>query len=165
MNATGTRVRRALKFVWAAMLLACVSSPSGLSGQAGGATCASLPPGAIGCWSGDGAPTDSTGINNGALQGGVTFAPGLFGQAFSFDGTSGSVLVPDSPSLDVTTQFTLAAWINPTGLMQDPAQGGIISKVGGAGGNNGFQFVMTANGACLRLIELWSRLNFRIVRC
>ena len=42
---------------------------------------------------------DIVGTNNGMLQGDATFAPGLVGQAFSFDGDDDFVLVPHDPSL------------------------------------------------------------------
>jgi hypothetical protein len=111
-----------------------------------GPSCVSPPAGLVGWWSGDGNANDISGnSNNGILSGGVTFAAGEVGQAFSFDGSTGSVVVPDSTTLEVTTEFTLDAWINPAALQSDPAQGGIISKVGGAAGNNGYQFGMTGN--------------------
>src|SRR5262249_39054700 len=50
---------------------------------------------------------------------------------------------PDAPSLDFTQTFTLSAWVNPSAFMQDPAQGGIISKVGGDIGNMGYQLYIT----------------------
>jgi hypothetical protein len=102
-------------------------------------------------WLADGNANDSVGGNNGTLQGGATFATGITGQAFSFDGSSGSVVVPDSPSLDFTKQFTLSAWINPSANMQDPAQGGIVSKVGMNTGQSGYQFYVTGNNTKLGL--------------
>jgi len=86
--------------------------------------CVPLPPGAVGWWRGENNTLDSIGANHGTTEGGVTFVPGMVGQAFSFDGTSGSVVVADSSSLDVTTEFTLDAWINPASYQNDPAQGG-----------------------------------------
>ena len=85
--------------------------------------------------------------NNGTLQGGATFAPGQVGQAFSFDGVDDFVLVPDSSSLDLSTQFTLAAWINPSSLQSEPTQGGIISK--GAPGGNGYQLGITNSNTAI----------------
>src|SRR5262249_52678619 len=94
---------------------------------------------------------------HGMLSGGATFATGEVGQAFSFDGTTGSLIVAASNSLDVTTQFTLDAWINPASLQSDsphPGQGGIISKVGGPSGDKGYQFGLTANNT-----ELYCQFN------
>jgi hypothetical protein len=107
--------------------------------------CSPPPSGLVSWWPGDGNALDIVGGNNGTAQGGVTFMTGKVGPAFSFDGVTASVVVPDSSSLDVTTQFTLDAWINPASLQSDVAQWGIISKVGGPGGNNGYQFGITGN--------------------
>lgn len=113
-----------------------------------GPDCASMPAGVVSCWSAEGNAQDTMGINPGTVQGGVTFAPGVVGQAFSFDGT-GSVVVPDSSSLDLASGYTLSAWIKPTAKNQDPAHGGIISKVGGPGGNNGYQFLLTGDNSAI----------------
>jgi hypothetical protein len=104
---------------------------------------AQLPAGLVSWWDGDlvsGATAFDLGSGiNGTLVNGATTVPGKVGNAFSFDGINDSVLVPDSNNLDVKTQFTLNAWINPSSLQQDPVQGAIVSKIGG-GGNNGYQF-------------------------
>jgi hypothetical protein len=69
----------------------------------------------VGWWAGDGNANDITGNhNNGSISGGVTFVPGEVAQAFSFDGSSGFVTVPDSPSLDITEAITIDAWMNPS---------------------------------------------------
>jgi hypothetical protein len=97
-------------------------------------------------WEADGNANDSVGTNNGTLTNGVGFVPGKFGQAFSFNGVnttlSGqSVVVPDSSSLDLTRNWTLSAWVYTTDLTGHVGGGqGVISKVGGGGGNNGYQF-------------------------
>jgi hypothetical protein len=66
-------------------------------------------------WPGDGNANDIIGGDNGTLVGGVTFAPGEVGQAFSFDGATGYVSVPDSPSLRLgTSDFTIDFWLNTT---------------------------------------------------
>jgi PKD repeat protein len=122
--------------------------------------CTPTTAGLVGWWPAEGNANDSSGnSNNGTLQGGVTFAAGEVSQAFRFDG-SGSVVVADSSSLDVSNQFTMDAWINPAALQTDPAQGAIISKVGGANGNNGYQFGMTGSNSQLYVIfnapgEIW----------
>lgn len=93
----------------------------------------------------EGNTTDSSGNgNNGSLVNGATYAPGIVGQAYSFNGSS-YVQVPDSASLDVTTEFSMDAWIYPTALHNGVAQGGVISKIGGGGGNNGYQMGITSN--------------------
>ncbi len=59
--------------------------------------------GRVSCWAGESNANDSVGINDGTTQGGATYATGKDGEAFSFNGTTGHILVPDSSSLDVTT--------------------------------------------------------------
>jgi hypothetical protein len=93
-------------------------------------------------WRGEGDATDSVGGNNGLPQVGVGFSRGRVGQAFSFDGYGGGVLVTDSPSLRLTNQVTIEAWINLRSTNTDRS---IVSKVGGAGGNNGYQLAFSKN--------------------
>jgi hypothetical protein len=58
---------------------------------------ASRPPdGAVAWWRVDGNAKDSAGGNHGTLKGGVTFAPGVAGQAFRLDGATRYVEVPRS---------------------------------------------------------------------
>lgn len=73
-----------------------------LPGAASPQTCTPIPSGLVDWWPGDGNAKDIVGGNNGTPVGGVTFAPGEVGQAFSFDGLTGAVVVPDAPSLDQT---------------------------------------------------------------
>ena len=44
---------------------------------------------------------------------------GEVGQAFLFDGVSGSVIVPNSVSLRLTNQITIECWINTSKLVGD----------------------------------------------
>lgn len=109
--------------------------------------CATPPSGMVSWWKAENNAEDSIGINNGTLINGATFTTGMVGQAFSFDGWDDYVTVPDSPSLDVTTQFTLDAWVYPKGDLGGYPEDAIISKVGGLGGNNGYQLGLTPDGA------------------
>lgn len=91
-------------------------------------TCIQPPPGMVGWWPGDGDPEDIADGNNGMLVGGMTFAAGQVGQAFSFDGSSGYVSVPDSPSLhNFTNGITIDAWIYPKEFQ---CYGRIVDKTG-----------------------------------
>jgi hypothetical protein len=100
------------------------------------------PPGLVSWWSAEGNAKDRMGAHDGTLRGGATFAPGKVGQAFSFDPASGTMIVPDSSSLRLTDQLTIAAWIKTRSINSDQA---IVSKVGGAAGNNGYQLVLSGN--------------------
>lgn len=61
---------------------------------------------------------DVSGLNNtGTLNAGVSRDPGgRNGRALSFNGTTGLVTITDATSLDLTTGFTLSAWIRPTAV-------------------------------------------------
>ena len=55
--------------------------------------------------------------NTGSVLDGATWASsGRFGGALAFNGSSGSVKVADSASLDLTTGMTLEAWVRPAAL-------------------------------------------------
>jgi len=57
---------------------------------------------------------DSSGnANNGTVNGATWTTAGRFGSALTFNGTSNTVVVPDSNSLDVT-RVTISAWVFPT---------------------------------------------------
>jgi hypothetical protein len=62
--------------------------------------------------------SDSSGNGNiAALRNGVTWTAGHFGNGLAFDGTSGYLSMPNSPSLDISGNgLTLSLWINPQPL-------------------------------------------------
>jgi phospholipase/lecithinase/hemolysin len=80
------------------------------------ATGTAVPAGLSDWWPGEGNANDSVGTNNGTLVGGVTFAPGEVGQAFSLNGVDAYVNFGSAPSFAVQ-DFTLDAWVSV-----DPAQ-------------------------------------------
>ena len=90
-------------------------------------TCTPPPPNMVGWWPADGNYTDIIGGNNGTPMGGVTFASGEVGQAFSFNG-SASVQVPNSGSLSLGAgEITVDAWIS-TPFGGNPNYGIIAGK-------------------------------------
>jgi hypothetical protein len=100
-----------------------------------GAACIPRPSGVVSWWRAEGNFDDSAGTNNGvsAGAGAVTFAPGEIGMGWNLTGTTNSyVLVPDSPSLELTGAITIDAWIDATTL-----GGRIVDKIT-AGGQNGY---------------------------
>ena len=109
--------------------------------------CQEPPGGLVAWWSGELSAADIAGANHGTLSGSATYGTGLVGEAFLFNGSAGSVIVPDSASLELTSRFTIEAWVKLASLTDDPNGGGrsIVSKVGGAGGNNGYQFGFSQN--------------------
>ena len=71
------------------------------------------PAGMVSWWSGDGNAQDIVDGNHGTLTGDATFAPGMVGQAFSLDGTGDFVVVPPSANLNITSDISIDAWVNP----------------------------------------------------
>ena len=73
------------------------------------------PAGMVSWWPGDGNASDIMDGNHGILSGDATFTTGgKVGQAFSFDGTGDFVVVPDSPSLNITGDVTVDLWARRT---------------------------------------------------
>jgi hypothetical protein len=88
---------------------------------------------------------DSAGTNTGTYMGGFTLgAPGAISgdsdTAVLLDGLSGTVMIPDSSSLDPSTAITLEAWIKPSSL---PSAGStmILRK------DSQYQLSIAANGS------------------
>ncbi len=84
-----------------------------------------VPPveGLVGWWPGEGNANDLAGVNNGALQGGATAsAPGVVGSAFSFNGSTAYVQIPDAAALR-PAQLTIETWVRVDAL-DTPAWGG-----------------------------------------
>jgi hypothetical protein len=79
--------------------------------------CAPVPAGLVSWWAAEGNLNDFMGLNNGTVMGSIGYANGEVGQAFVFDGNSGYVTVPASPTLDIGstgTGVTIECWINPS---------------------------------------------------
>src|SRR5258708_33691316 len=75
-------------------------------------TCVPPPSGLISWWPGDGDATDIIGPNNGTQHGSATFAKGLVGEAFSFDGSRGTFVDATTVGLPVgNNSRTLEMWI------------------------------------------------------
>ncbi|MBI4090591.1 MAG: IPT/TIG domain-containing protein [Candidatus Komeilibacteria bacterium] len=87
-----------------------------------------LPSGAVSVYTfDDGTAADTIGSNHGTIHGSVnassanTQFPAL-GRAMSFGGNAGSYIdVGNDPSLGITSDVTVSAWIQPTDLSQSPA--------------------------------------------
>jgi hypothetical protein len=108
-----------------------VNAASGTLLPIQGTPCVTAPSGMISWWPGDDNANDIQDGNNGTLVGGTTFAAGKVGPAFRLDGVDDFIDVPDADNLDVSSQVTIDAWVNPTAL-----GGTIVDKMtpGGADG-------------------------------
>lgn len=118
------------------------------AGRSGKCRPCSFPPSDIvSWWRAENNGDDSIGTNNGTLMNGATFSQGIVGQSFSFDGIDDVVFVEDSPSLDVTTQFTLDAWVYPKNYEGGYLDMGVITKhAQGPGNYNGYLIALHRNG-------------------
>lgn len=75
--------------------------------------------------------TDSSGRgHHGTARGAVRFREGVFGNAAWLDGASSWIEVPAASELDLTRNFTLAAWVSTE---RTDTLGGIVGKGVGAG--------------------------------
>jgi len=93
------------------------------------ALCTPLPAGVVSWWRAEGDGTDLFGTNHGTLQNGASFAPGLVGQAVTFDGTNDYVSVADAPSLRPAS-LTIEGWFN---FAASPGICNLVSKTVGSG--------------------------------
>ena len=73
----------------------------------------SLPTGLVSLWKAEGDAQDSADGNDGTLQNGTSFGPGIVGQAFSFDGVDDQVVVPHNANQNTGSQITIDAWVDP----------------------------------------------------
>jgi len=90
--------------------------------------CEPPPSGLVSWWPAEGTFQDIVGTNNGVAIGDVAFAPGIVGQAFSFNGTNDYISVPSSSSLDLIAGqgWTIEGWINlSTNTVQIIAKKGV----------------------------------------
>src|ERR1043165_9287318 len=62
-------------------------------------------------WAAEGNANDSADSNNGSLVGSAGFTTGDIGQAFSLNGTTDYINVPNASNLNITGSLTLSAWI------------------------------------------------------
>jgi hypothetical protein len=162
-----------VKGVWSDLSSAASPYPVGVTNPASffrlRLPCVAPPAGIVSWWTADGTAADLIGTNNGALISGVTYTNGEVAQAFSLDGSSGWVDVPDSASLNPTGPFSVECWVNGNPqqtsaqfLLVDKSRGwtdgtgwvlqgvsadGTVDFAYGIGGNNGdpshFPYVST----------------------
>jgi hypothetical protein len=117
-------------------------------------TCVSPPSDLVSWWSGDNTANDIIGSNHGTMMGGATFAPGMVGEAFSFDGAEANfVEIPNSSELNPSGAFSVDGW-----FYIDPAAnaGKIATLVAKTEGS-------TNNGWALYFDDRWSTKSLKFV--
>ncbi len=115
--------------------------------------------------------TDRSGKNNtGTISGATRSTSGRFGSALSFDGVNDWVTVPDAASLDLTTNMTLEAWVNPTSaagwrtaLMKEQTGGTVYALYGNTDNNRPSAHAYTSTefdtrGTAALALNTWSHL-------
>ena len=91
-------------WLWAVLCVHCVEE---LPGQG----CATVPAVPVSWFPGEASASDIMGPNTGRLRGGATYANGMVGLGFRFDGIDDEIRIPDDDSLKFTTSFTIEAWL------------------------------------------------------
>ena len=107
--------------------------------------CVQPPEGLVSWWPGEENADDIQDGNDGTLQNGATFAAGMVGQAFSFDGIDDSVHVGNASTLHVSAgNFTVEAWVkfDVEGVFPDIDDMSIADKMSHEGINqNGWRLM------------------------
>ena len=98
--------------------------------------CLASPAGPVSFWPGDGNASDIQDGNNGTLMNGAMFAPGVIGNAFSFDGVDDFVSIPSSPNLVPTAAVSVELWAKINSI-PDEAAHLIDAKITGVPKPNG----------------------------
>jgi len=92
-----------------------------------GTNCVTAPAGLVAWWPADGNALDVAGTNNGTLENGASYGPGMVGEAFQFGGVDSYIQVGNNLALDMTNTVTFEGWILPTGAGSGAGgYGGII---------------------------------------
>jgi hypothetical protein len=100
----------------------------------------------------NGNANDASGNGNNGTAHGATLTTDRFGytnQAYSLNGTSAYILVPNAPANNVAAQFTISFWMNPKPGYGTPFQNNIpiVCKWGGGGaGNASYEVGVTSMG-------------------
>jgi hypothetical protein len=81
--------------------------------------------GLVSWWRAEGTASDGVDSNNGMLLNGASFASGMVGQAFSFNGSYQCVQIPHASSL-VASNYSIEAWVKPLAQVSDPINQDLI---------------------------------------
>lgn len=101
-----------------------------------GENCLHPPSGLLGWWPGDGTTADVVGGCDGIPVPSASYGPGKVGTAFSFDGLTQYLRIPNTPAFNPPGSFTIDAWVYP---MRDVPEAAILSKWGGGYGAWAYQ--------------------------
>lgn len=97
-------------------------------------------------WTADNTADDAVGANHGSLVSGATYAPGVFGQAFSFDGIDDRMIMADSESFELTQSLTMEGWIKINAFPAGNSLGEILFRGDDRGGLDPYQLATVPGG-------------------
>ena len=123
------------------MIIALLSARQATAQQA----CIASPASPVSFWPGDGNASDIQDGNNGTLVNGATFAPGVIGNAFSFDGVDDFVSIPSSANLVPTAAVSVDLWAKIDSI-PDEAAHLIDAKITGVPKPNGLIYALFTLG-------------------
>ena len=89
--------------------------------------------GLVSWWPADGNALDIAGGNTGTPYDGVTYAPGMVGQAFSINGQRAGIGVPDTDNLKITDSLSISTWIMVASYTTGASAGSILFRGDGRG--------------------------------
>jgi concanavalin A-like lectin/glucanase superfamily protein/thrombospondin type 3 repeat protein len=95
-----------------------LSGPMQIAFRVDTPVCPPTPQGPVSWWAAEGTAADTVDANDGVLRNGASFAPGISGQAFTFDGVDDLVQIPSNPSLNPTGSFSIDVWVFPRTLAE-----------------------------------------------
>jgi hypothetical protein len=102
---------KSIRVTFALLLLSVIAfAGQSANGNSWAQSCVEPPEGLVSWWPGDGDAEDLAGQNDGTLENGATFAPGMVGQAFSFDGFDDIVRAAATGFPTGTAPRTVAFW-------------------------------------------------------
>ncbi|MEA2163027.1 MAG: large repetitive protein [Thermoanaerobaculia bacterium] len=97
-------------------------------------SCTSVPSGAVAWYRASSNAVDAVGPNTGTALGGTAYTTGKVGQAFSLNGTTAYVSIPDNSTLR-PTDLTIEGWVYFTSI---PSTGVIVSKTAGSAASDSY---------------------------
>jgi len=103
-------------------------------------------------WPANGDANDAVGSNHGGVAGGLSFAQGILGQGYHFDGASSSVSVPSSADLAVGTgDFSLVYWVSTTAGADSGFR--VIQDKRSAAPNSGYHLLLSDGRPGVQLMD------------
>ena len=111
----------------------------------------SLTTGLVAYYPFNGNANDASGNGNNGTVNGARLTTDRFGnsnKAYSFNGTTDQIIIPDNNSLDITTNLTITAWVNPKDVTGDRK---ILSKF--QVGENAYQIAIQDSKFNFQLIQ------------